>query len=165
METALGSSGFHSALLGLTGSTVAVGALWDAYRYRIPNALTLMAMLAGLAYHAGLGPDARGFLFSLGGLFPLLGIGFLLFSQGWLGAGDAKLLGAVGALIGFDAGLSAFIYATACGGAWVVLWVTVKSRGMVWFGGLEGLRGQRVPYGFAIAAGTALALAHPLLGA
>ena len=161
----MGSSGFHSALLGLTGSTVAVGALWDVYRYRIPNTLTFLAMLAGLAYHAGLGPDGRGILFSLGGLFPLLGIGFLLFSQSWLGAGDAKLLGAVGALVGFDVGLSAFIFATAVGGVWVLLWVAVKSRGKGWQGGLRGLRGKRVPYGFAIAAGTVLALAHPLLGA
>jgi len=160
----MGSSGFHSALLGLTGSTVAVGALWDAYRYRIPNVLTSLGMLAGLFYHAGLGPDARGILFAIGGLLPLLGVGFLLFSRGWLGAGDAKLLGAVGALVGFKVGVSAFLFATAVGGAWVLLWVMIKSRGTALYGGIRGLRGKRVPYGFAIAVGTGISLVHPLFG-
>ncbi len=160
----MGSSGFHCALLGLTGSTVAVGALWDAYRYRIPNAVTFLGMLAGLFYHAGLGPDARGLLFSIGGLLPLLGVGFFLFSQSWLGAGDAKLLGAVGALLGFKVGLSAFLFATAVGGVWVLLWVMVESRGTGLSGGIRGLRGKRVPYGFAIAAGTGIAIYYPLFG-
>ena len=157
--------GFHGALLVLTGSTVAVGALWDVFRYRIPNAVTFGAMAAGLLYHAGLGPDAQGLLFGLKGLIPLLAIGFALFAGGWLGAGDAKLLGAVGALLGPKLGLTAFVYATICGGIWALLWVLPRNYREVAALGLRAVRGQRLPYGPAIAAGTGLSLVVPLFGA
>ena len=156
-------AGFHGALLGIAGSTVAVGALWDVYRYRIPNVLTFTAMGIGLAYHAGLGPGAFGFMFSFSGLALLLTIGFALFSQGWFGAGDAKLLGAVGALLGPAVGLSAFLYATAFGGFWALAWVRLTAPGGPVAAGLREARGRPIPYGFAIAAGTAAAIAHPLL--
>ena len=160
----MNAAGFHGALLGITGSTVAVGALWDVYRYRIPNVLTFTAMGIGLAYHAGVGPDARGLAFSISGLTLLLVIGFGLFSRGWLGAGDAKLLGAVGALLGPRAGLSAYLYASAFGGLWALAWVRLTAPGGPWAAALREARGRPIPYGFAIAAGTVAAIAFPLLG-
>jgi Flp pilus assembly protein protease CpaA len=157
----MNGAGFHGALLGLVGSVVAVGALWDVYRYRIPNLLTFTAMGAGLAYHAGLGPDARGVVFAFSGLVLLLAIGFALFTRGWMGAGDAKLLGAVGAFLGPNTGVSAFLYASAIGGIWALAWVRLTSpRGAREAG---SLRGRPVPYGFAIAAGTIVSFAFPLL--
>ena len=158
----MNDTGFHSALLVLTGSTVAVGALWDVLRYRIPNAVTFGAMGAGLLYHAGLGPDAQGLLFGLEGLIPLLAIGFALFARGLLGAGDAKLLGAVGALLGPKLGLTAFIYAALCGGVWALIWVLPGSYKELAVLGLRAVEGRRLPYGPAIAAGTGLSLVLPL---
>ena len=73
---------------------------WDASRGRIPNPLTLGALLLGPAMNFVLGGRAA-FISSLLGA----GVGFALFLlphlAGGLGAGDVKLAAAVGALMGF----------------------------------------------------------------
>ena len=87
--------------------------------------------------------------------------GFALFARGWLGAGDAKLLGAVGAFLGPNTGVSAFLYASAIGGIWALAWVRLTSPGGMRAPG-HTIKGRPVPYGFAIAAGTVVSFAFPL---
>ncbi len=76
-----------------------VAGLGDLRTRRIPNRLTVSALLAGLAVNGILG-GWRGMVFSLEGA--ALGLGILLpvvLLRG-LGAGDWKLMGALGAMVG-----------------------------------------------------------------
>lgn len=79
-------------------ASVAVAGLIDLRCRRVPNWLTLSLAVAGVAA-AVVRPDL-----SLGGSVTGLGIGlaipFVLFALGMLGAGDAKLLAAIGAWMG-----------------------------------------------------------------
>ncbi len=98
--------------------TIAIAALatgWDLKTGRIPNMITFPAMLLGLmlnTYYSGW----HGLGTSLAGL----GLGILLlfipFAIGGMGAGDVKLLAAVGALNGHLFTFRAFLYGAIAGG-------------------------------------------------
>ena len=140
----------------------------------ILNALTYPAMLAGLVLSLLQGGTA--FLTSAGGV--LLGIGafYPLFRAGGMGMGDLKLLAAIGALKGFPFLASAMVDTALAGG---VLAIAVTSyRGTLRdtlrrsisillrpvaprtagrrrpFSISGAARGDAIPYGVAIAAGT-----------
>lgn len=84
-----------ATLMGLLATAI----MTDLRSSRIPNWLTIPAMVFGLAGHAwqhGL----QGLLFSLFGLLVGLGLFLCLHLLGSVGAGDVKLMAAVGALVG-----------------------------------------------------------------
>ena len=96
----------------------------DLARHRIPNFLTYTGAVLGLAIWgvlggwSGLATSGLGFL---AGFMPML----FLYLGGGLGAGDVKLMGAVGALLGFPAALNALIASIIVGGfcaAVILLW-------------------------------------------
>jgi prepilin peptidase CpaA len=93
----------------------AIGSVQDVRERRIPNRLTGPAVVAGLALHAalggwqGLGASALAGLIA-GGLF------LLFFLAGGMGAGDVKLMAAVGCIAGLAA-LPTVMLATAFAGA------------------------------------------------
>ena len=96
--------------------TTLVAAGVDVRTRRIPNALTFTAMLAGVAAHAAVSRGA-GLTDSLLGLAvagAMLLPGWL---AGWMGAGDVKLMAAVGAWLGFPQGVFATLAALMAGGA------------------------------------------------
>lgn len=71
----------------------------DIRQHRIPNWLSLSGWLCGLAvgfYTGGWG----GFLDAGAGLLLLLSLTLPFFLFGWMGAGDIKLIAAVGAIVG-----------------------------------------------------------------
>src|SRR5687767_15118310 len=76
-----------------------IAAAWDLATRRIPNILTFGAALAGLAAHAysggwsGVGTSLAGWLVGVAFFFPL-------FMLRGMGAGDVKLLAAIGAWLG-----------------------------------------------------------------
>jgi prepilin peptidase CpaA len=147
---------------------------WDACTRRIPNWLTLPAALAGLAWH-GSRDGWRGVAFAFGGW--ALGLLVLLpfFAAGGMGAGDVKLMGAVGALAGPQGLVVIFIYTGLFGGVAAVVLALARGRlgatlrNTVRLVSLLG-RGQvseaskletaagRLPYGAVIAAGCLLFL-------
>lgn len=78
---------------------VCLAAVTDWRERRIPNLITLPAMVLGMAFHAVL-PSGEGLLFALSGF--ALGVLLLIlpYLLGGGGMGDIKLLGALGAWLG-----------------------------------------------------------------
>jgi prepilin peptidase CpaA len=106
-------------------AVMAAAALLDVRSRRIPNALTVSAIVAGLVFRAPLGFGAVG-----GGL---LGVGLALvlaapmFALGALGGGDVKLLAGVGAFMGPKQLVGACLLIALLGG--VVALVDAMRRG------------------------------------
>lgn len=99
---------------------LAIAVVMDLLYQKIPNALTLPAIIFGLVYHTySTGLD--GFLFSAGGSF--LGLGVLLFFYltGMMGAGDVKLMGAVGSMLGPAGVFKAFLFTAIVGGIYAIV--------------------------------------------
>src|SRR4051812_25032563 len=71
---------------------------FDLRERRIPNWLILGALTGGILLNCWRGTPQL--LTSLEGLGLGIGIFLIPFALGWLGAGDVKLLGAVGAVLG-----------------------------------------------------------------
>ncbi len=106
---------------------VAVAAIYDIRYRRIPNWLVLAGLLAGLGWNAyaarfsGLGHAAEG-----------LGLGFLLYFPLYLirarGAGDVKLLAAVGSITGPGNCLWIFALTAILGGIIAVVFLLLLGR-------------------------------------
>jgi prepilin peptidase CpaA len=92
----------------LTGILL-VSAVTDIRWRKIPNWLTYSTAIFGIllqSYLGGLG----GFLFSIKGLFMGIGLLIIPYMLGSMGAGDVKLLGSIGCVLGVLGVLQAFIY-------------------------------------------------------
>lgn len=80
-----------------------VAAIIDLRTKQIPNALTGPLMLVGLAVATLSAPVAlEGFLFGFYGWLAAFVLHFILWQLGLEGAGDAKLMMAVGAFVGWE---------------------------------------------------------------
>jgi prepilin peptidase CpaA len=154
--------------------------LIDIRQRRIPNALTLPVIAVGMIYWSYLN-GLDGFMHSTGGL--LLGFAFLLpvYLFGGMGAGDVKLMGAVGSILGPQGIFIAFLYSAIVGGVYA-LFVLARSRVLKQTAGRYGfiLRGylvtgqltylspaaeEKLPplcYAVAISLGTILSVLRPL---
>ena len=75
-----------------------VAAVCDIRTHRIPNVLSILGLALGLLWH-GCHSGGSGLLWSFEGI-AVACLALLPYAQGALGAGDVKLLGAVGALMG-----------------------------------------------------------------
>ncbi|MGC2108408.1 MAG: A24 family peptidase [Candidatus Korobacteraceae bacterium] len=173
-----------TTFVGLALVCASVGAFRDVRTRRIPNWLTGPSILAGLALHFIVGPEHW---HSMGraALAGLVGGGvFLLFHlAGGMGAGDVKLMTAVSCLAGLSY-LPEILIATALMGGVFAIIVAISHHRLketltnigvlVVHHGSSGLRPHsdlnvanaerlRMPYGVAIAAGTALAFCTVLL--
>ena len=103
----------------LLSSILVVAAIIDLRVQKIPNLLTFPTMVFGLVYY-GVITGWDGFLFSLGGLALGIAIFFILYLMGGMGAGDAKLMGAVGAIIGPKGVLLAALLSAIVGGVYAL---------------------------------------------
>jgi prepilin peptidase CpaA len=167
-----------TVIIPTLGAALAAACVTDLRSQRIPNLLTYPLMLAGLAYHGALG-GWTGLGFGAVGLG--LGFGLLLlpFLLGFIGAGDVKLLAVVGAWLGWQGVLLAFVFTTVLGGVyglavlasrkgllrrfWNSLWTTLRlfaaTRRFSYAPALDGEPLPKLCYAVAIAAGTASAVA------
>jgi prepilin peptidase CpaA len=116
------SKDFQSKSLKMTLLIVilTIAVITDLLYHKIPNALTFPVIFYGLIYHIYLmGFD--GFLFSAGGL--LVGLALLLFLNigGMMGAGDVKLMGAIGSILGPEGVFKAFLFTAVVGGIYALI--------------------------------------------
>jgi prepilin peptidase CpaA len=98
--------------------TIAVAT--DLLHRKIPNVLTFPAIIFGLIYHIYLN-GLDGLLFSFGGMLSGLGLFLLFYIWGMMGAGDVKLMGAVGSILGSAGVFKAFLFTAIIGGIYAVI--------------------------------------------
>lgn len=107
----------QATVVPLVSLALALAACWcDLRTRRIPQLLTIGGALAGIGYHFASGGWQAGAL-SVAGCLAGLAVFFVPFALGGLGAGDVKLLGALGAWLGTVQVLWLALYAGAAGGA------------------------------------------------
>jgi prepilin peptidase CpaA len=111
-------------IAGLGIAAIACGI--DLRRHRIPNWLTFGAAFAGLIYRTAV-EGAPGFMDAGAGWFAGAAIFFLPFALGGLGAGDVKLLAALGAWFGLTDAIWLGLYTGIVGG--VIALVVALFRG------------------------------------
>ena len=116
-----------SFFAALAVSTIAV--YTDTKRGLIPNYLTFPAMMVGIGLNTAVG-GWEGLGFASQGLALGLGLLLLPFLFGGMGAGDVKLMAAIGAFLGPQLVLQAFIFGALMGGA-VALLIIIRTHG--WF--------------------------------
>ena len=168
-----------SLLVALLIAVLATAAYTDLRSARIPNSLAFSAMGIGLTAH-GWVSGFDGLLFSLVGLGIGFGLFLVLYLSGGLAAGDVKLMGAVGAIVGPLGALTAVFLTIVIGGIygvsamchqWGIRATTRKlayaTHGAI-FRGPEKWSEElglpfRLRYGIAIAGGTLLYMmgVHP----
>lgn len=115
-------SGLHVAGLLLLGTGLAMASAWDVMERRVPNRLNVALLIAGLTFSvvdAGLAGLAQGVV----GLACGLGLLVLPFARGWVGAGDVKLLGAVGAWLGPEGTLYCALAGAVLGGVLALVYL------------------------------------------
>jgi prepilin peptidase CpaA len=112
-------------ITAITISSVAAAA--DIRFRRIPNWLTYSAMLFGVGYHTIVN-GTQGFFFGAAGLFLGLALLIVFYLAGGMGAGDVKLMGAVGALLGPKGVFIAFIFTALVGGIYAIILLLLRFR-------------------------------------
>jgi len=153
-----------------------IAAITDIRFQKIPNWLTYPAMILAITYHTGMN-GAGGLLFSVEGLGLGTAIWLLPYIMGGMGAGDAKLMGAVGALIGPKEVFIASLFTAVTGGIYaliilalhgylkenakrygIMLKTFLLTRNLVYIPPSERKNNPKLCYGIAIALGTLTSL-------
>jgi prepilin peptidase CpaA len=114
-------------LMVFLGGILIIAAITDIRSQRIPNMLTFTTMVISLLYHIQ-GSGMHGLFFSLSGL--ALGMAFFLlpYLMGGMGAGDVKLLGAVGAALGPKGVFVAVLCTALAGGVYAAVLLLIKYK-------------------------------------
>ena len=99
---------------------VAASGFFDLKERKIPNKITFTGILIGILFNIITG-GWMGLLQSLLGMFAGLAIFFLPFVMGGMGAGDVKLMGAIGALMGWKFSFMTALYSAIVGGIMVLI--------------------------------------------
>jgi prepilin peptidase CpaA len=100
--------------------------IWDLKVRRIPNWLTAPAVLAGIAINAWLTPHGIGV--ALAGVICAMAIYLPLYMIRGMGAGDVKLMAAVGAIVGPSNWVFIFLATALIAGAASLVLVAARRR-------------------------------------
>jgi prepilin peptidase CpaA len=124
MSLTLPPPGVEAILLTL----VLGAAVYDVRYRRIPNWLTVGGILLGLVLNAFLYQGWPGLRIGLAGFGLGFGAYFLLYVLRAMGAGDVKLMGAVGAVVGWQNWFGIFVITAIIGGLMAMILVLIKKR-------------------------------------
>lgn len=115
----------HASILLIC--VVLIATITDIRSHRIPNWLTLSAVVFGLGSQV-ISSGLHGLLSGFGGL--VLGMAFFMvfYLLGGTGAGDVKLMGAVGSFLGPWGVLNAFLWTALAGGVYSLGMILFHSR-------------------------------------
>lgn len=167
----------------LISTILVIAAVNDLRFQKIPNLLIYPTIIMAMAYHS-LTNGLEGFLFSVEGLGVGVGILLLPYLMGGMGAGDAKLLGAVGSIIGPRGVLLAFLFTALVGGLYALVILLVRHQSVkacllrcarmlktsdttaqiVPASGTRNRKKPKLCYGVAIALGTLFSICFELVG-
>ncbi len=109
-------------VIALTAALVA--AVTDVWKFKVYNALTIPLLVSGLLYHgfrAELSDSLVGILFGFAALIAL-------YLVGGMGAGDVKLMAAIGAWLGWPLTFYVFIASSLAAGVYAVLLVVMTGK-------------------------------------
>jgi prepilin peptidase CpaA len=108
-------------------TAVAITAVTDVWKFKVYNVLTLPLLCSGLVYHGYVGGSSE-FAVSLTGA--LFGFGILLtfYVMGGMGAGDVKLMAAVGAWLGMPQIFYVFIASSLAAGCYALFLIFTHGR-------------------------------------
>jgi len=155
--------------------TLLITAIYADLRWSlIPNRITFSAMGIGILVHVWIG-ELHGVLVGLAGLGVGLGLFVLPYAFRAIGAGDVKLMAAIGTIVGPFGAISIALLSVIAGGIYALgamsyHWgiaatsrkLAIVSYGAFMTGGATGIGDLQLPfklrYGLAIAAGTLLFL-------
>ena len=104
-----------------------LSAVYDIRSHKIPNFLTYSSMFLGILYNAIL-TGVEGILFSVVGMTTGLGILIYFYLIGGMGAGDVKLLGAVGSFLGAKGVFWSFLFSAIAGGIYSLILMLVYRK-------------------------------------
>jgi prepilin peptidase CpaA len=161
------------ALLIVALTLAITAAVFDVREHRIPNWLTYPAIVLGLLLRGGLF-GLKGLGSAVAGLLLAGGIMFLFYAVRAMGAGDVKLMAAIGSLVGPEHAIVVLLATAICGGVMAIVYAVYRGRmgatlrnlgSVLWFHARSGLQAHpelnldnptalRMPYGLAIATGT-----------
>ena len=157
----------HTLSLSLLPLLMIAAAVSDVAAMKIPNWLTALMALSFFPMALLIGMPLAEMVWHVAGGAALFALGFLLFSVGLYGGGDAKLMAAAGLWFGTAQTMPFLLATVAVGGllclafmAWSVLVFSfdlhgpegAKGRGLI-----KQMMNLNVPYGLAIAAGAIIA--------
>src|ERR1700674_497728 len=116
----------------VTGALIAVvftAAVSDVRYRRIPNWLSVSGAALGIGLNSIVYRGLPGIVFALEGMALGFSVYFVLYALHAMGAGDVKLMAAVGALVGWQDWLVVFFVAAILGG--ILALIVVARRGRV----------------------------------
>jgi prepilin peptidase CpaA len=151
---------------GCALTIASIAAFIDVYSRRIPNWLTLSAFVVGVAVNAWLHGFGGAGSALLGGALGLLLL-LPFYAMRAIGAGDVKLLAAIGAFLGPQLLVTVAVYAAVAGGVLSAVILLRRRRlglalnEMLIQRRAPSLSGATGPYGVAIASGVVLSLVLP----
>jgi prepilin peptidase CpaA len=175
-----GSPSLSQAVCWALVALVMAAGVLDLRMRRIPNWLTGSGIALGLALNGLQRGPWRGLRFSLAGMLLALGVYLLLYALRAMGAGDGKLMAAVGALTGWQNWFGIFLITSILGGVAALFFALARGRlkKTLWNVGfvlaemkkgrpaylaneeldVRGAKGLRLPHGAVIAAATLIYL-------
>jgi prepilin peptidase CpaA len=131
MRFSLPPPGVEALLLAI----VLAAAVYDVRFRRIPNWLNVTGVVLGLTLNSflyqGISPNVFGFaglFFALKGLGLAFIVYVFLYALRAMGAGDVKLMAAVGAIVGWEDWFGIFIVTAIVGGIMALLLVIMRGR-------------------------------------
>ena len=109
-------------------AVVLTAAVFDIRSRRIPNWVSVTGAVLGIALNWFLADALAGAWYSLKGLLLGFGVYLVLYVLRAMGAGDVKLMGAVGSLVGAANWFAIFIITAILGGVAALVLVLAKGR-------------------------------------